>query len=103
MTKFELEGLLFEWDDDKYNENVRKHRVYFEDAAKVFTDDNAVILPDPVHSYDEERYIIIGQNKSKNILTVCHCERQGGKVTRIISSWKADKYEKQIYRTGGIL
>ena len=103
MIKFELGGLLFDWDDDKYIENIRKHGVYFEDAASVFNDENAVFLPDPEHSYGEERYIIIGQSKSKNLLTVCHCERQDGEVTRIISSWKADNYEKQIYRTGGIL
>ena len=35
---FELQGIEFEWDEEKYDVNVRKHNVKFEEAAEVFFD-----------------------------------------------------------------
>lgn len=35
---YELEGLEFEWDAEKYASNLNKHGVKFEDAAEVFFD-----------------------------------------------------------------
>jgi len=97
---FEYNELLFDWDEDKYNINVKKHGVYFEEAASVFADNNAVIVPDYVHSYGEERFIIIGFSDTKRLLTVCHCERQDGKITRIISARRAENIEKFLYEGG---
>ncbi|MBA3634657.1 MAG: BrnT family toxin [Acidobacteria bacterium] len=35
---FELQGINFEWDEEKYAANLRKHGVKFETAAEVFFD-----------------------------------------------------------------
>ena len=99
---FEYDGLKFDWDDDKYSINIEKHGIYFEEAASVFADENAVYLPDYSHSYYEERFIIIGFSQTKRLLTVCHCERQNGEVTRIISARKAGNVEKNIYKGGNL-
>ena len=98
---FEYNGLLFDWDEDKYKINVEKHGIYFEEAASAFVDDNAVIFPDDVHSYQEERFMLIGFSRSTKLLTVCYCERQNGEVTRIISARKAENTEKILYNKGG--
>ena len=35
---FQLQGVSFEWDAEKYTVNLWKHGVKFEDAAQVFFD-----------------------------------------------------------------
>ena len=35
---FRLRSIEFEWDDEKYAVNLRKHNVKFETAAEVFFD-----------------------------------------------------------------
>lgn len=35
---FTLQGIEFEWDEEKYALNLRKHGVKFEEAAEVFFD-----------------------------------------------------------------
>ena len=50
----------FEWDPKKAAANQRKHRVSFEEARTVFDDEEALLIPAPDHSDDEERYILMG-------------------------------------------
>ena len=50
----------FEWDPRKARENVRKHGVSFEEAVTAFSDDEALLLDDPDHSTDEERFVLLG-------------------------------------------
>ena len=40
--------------------NRRKHRVSFEEAETAFTDDNALLLDDPDHSGNENRFVLLG-------------------------------------------
>ncbi len=51
---------IFEWDDRKNGINIQKHGVSFEEAQTVFFDDNAVQLWDEEHSYDEDRFFMLG-------------------------------------------
>jgi len=44
----------FEWDPTKAKENLRKHRVSFERAAKVFLDPLMISVEDKKHSEEEE-------------------------------------------------
>lgn len=90
----------FEWDKNKNNINKRKHKVSFEEAKTVFLDYNALYMPDPEHSKDEECFIILGMSTKANLLIVCHCYRESESVIRIISARKADKGEQQIYFEG---
>ena len=93
MGEYSLNGLNFEWDDEKYQLNVKKHDVTFEMAARIFFDDNAIYYYDELHSDDEDRIKVIGM--VENILTVIYTER--GEVTRIISARHATKNEKEDY------
>ena len=92
----------FEWDPKKNKANIKKHGISFGEAQTVFDDGNAVIIPDHVHSRGEERFIIIGFSRKDRLLTVCHCERQNGKIIRIISARRAENTEKILYEGGSI-
>jgi uncharacterized protein len=35
---YQLQGVLFEWDETKAQTNIQKHGVTFEEAAEVFFD-----------------------------------------------------------------
>ena len=87
----------FEWDDNKNDENIRKHGVSFEEAMTVFDDDNALYKPDTDHSQDEDRFTILGFSISPRLLVVCHCYRESATVIRIISARKATKSESEQY------
>ena len=91
-----------EWDERKNQINIKKHNVSFEDAETVFQDIFAVYLDDDEHSFDEERFIIIGISETLDReLYVCYCLRgEDDEVTRIISARKASKQEIELYRGG---
>ena len=55
-----MKNITFEWDANKASINKKKHGVSFEDAKIVFYDENAVIINDPEHSKNEERFILLG-------------------------------------------
>ena len=55
----EMVGMLsFEWDESKNHINKKKHKVSFEEAKTVFYDPNALLISDPEHSTEEDRFII---------------------------------------------
>jgi uncharacterized protein len=90
--------LVFEWDERKTRANRAKHGVSFEEARSAFLDENARVVPDPEHSEDEERFVLLGLSTSLRVLVVCHCYRQKDEVIRIISARKADREEQRQYR-----
>ena len=92
-----MELLKFEWDENKNEINKKKHKISFEEAKTVFHDDNALLIDDPEHSEQEERFIILGTSAKANLLVVCHCYRHSETVIRIISSRKATKTETNQY------
>lgn len=92
--------IIFEWDENKNNLNKKKHKISFEEAKSVFYDSNALLISDPEHSYDEERFILLGLSKNLNLLVVCHCYRCSETVIRIISARKATKNETKQYNEG---
>jgi uncharacterized DUF497 family protein len=92
-----MDGLRFEWDDDKDKINIRKHGVSFEEARTVFFDENAIQFYDPDHSEDEERFILLGMSFQLRTLVVCHCWREEQAVIRIFSARKADRDEEREY------
>lgn len=89
----------FVWDENKNQTNIVKHNISFEEARTVFKDDCALVDFDPDHSESEDRFIIIGASNIGNLLTVCHCEREGG-VIRLISARRATKAEEKRYHDG---
>ena len=89
--------LSFEWDEDKNRINQKKHKVSFEEAKTVFYDERALVIDDPEHSQEEERFIILGMSARANLLIVCHCCRSSDSIIRIISARKATKTESSFY------
>ncbi len=87
----------FEWDRNKNESNKKKHGISFEEAASVFYDEMALVVDDPDHSEDEERFIILGLSKLANLLVVCHCYRGKDDKIRIISARRATKNESKYY------
>ena len=92
-----MELLKFEWDENKNRTNKVKHKISFEEAKTVFYDVEALVIDDPDHSEDEERFIILGESNKANLLVVCHCYRVSETVIRIISARKATKIESSQY------
>ena len=90
--------MKFDWDPAKAASNARKHKVTFEVAKTVFYDDFAVQFFDEEHSFNEERFLLLGMSSDARLLLVCHCEREDGDVIRIISARKATETEARHYR-----
>jgi len=95
-----MKTILFEWDENKNKTNIKKHGVCFEDAKTVFYDDDAILFDDPIHSSNEERFLIIGLSATNKTLIVSHCYRSNDNVIRIISARKATNSERKIYEEG---
>jgi hypothetical protein len=89
--------IKFDWDSAKARENERKHGVSFEEAQSVFYDDFARQFYDPESSEAEDRFLMLGMSNRARVLLVCHCERSGGEVIRIISARKATRTERVYY------
>ena len=92
-----MKWLSFNWDTRKNTLNRKKHGISFEEAQTVFVDENALLIDDPDHSIDEDRFILLGLSARLRILVVCHCYREQDDVIRIISARKATLSEKRQY------
>ena len=93
-----MKDLSFVWDPQKNILNQAKHDgVNFEEAKSVFYDECARVIFDPLHSSEEDRFIILGFSSKLRLLVVCHCYREAEALIRIISARKATKQEEKIY------
>jgi uncharacterized DUF497 family protein len=88
--------LRFEWNTDKAHRNLKKHGVSFDEAQTIFFDDNGILIHDPDHSDEEDRFILIGMSAQARVLVVGHTYREDH-VIRLISARKADSVERQQY------
>ena len=89
--------LRFEWDANKALANRRMHGVAFDEAVSVFYDECGLLIRDPDHSADEDRFLLLGLSTRLRLLIVCHCCRGPRESIRIISARKADRREQSIY------
>ena len=88
-------GYEFEWDADKARSNERKHGVSFDEAATVFADRFSLNMPDPSHSDEEQRFLVLGRSIRARLLVVAYAER--GPRTRLITARKASPTERRRY------
>jgi uncharacterized protein len=86
----------FEWDRTKAETNLRKHRVSFEDVARVLLDANRIETFDGRETYGEDRWKPVGLVEPA-LLAVVYTIRGSDDVIRIISARKADSYERAKY------
>ena len=93
-----MADLHFEWEPAKARANARKHGISFDEAETAFSDEHALVLPDPDHSSRrEERLVLIGLSAGLRVLVVVHCERENGNVIRLISARRATRSERAQY------
>lgn len=84
----------FEWDPAKEQLNVRKHKVRFSYAVRVFLDPNRLDVVDDREDYGEERRITRGRI-GERVFVVVYTDR--GEFIRLISARKADDSEEEDY------
>ena len=92
--------MIFEWDENKANANLRKHKIGFDEAETVFDDPLLVTFADEFHSIEEERFISIGLSNINRVLLVIHTEvsvNDSEISIRTISCRKATVAERKIY------
>lgn len=92
-----MSDLRFEWDQRKAAANHRKHGVSFPEAETAFADEFGLLLDDPDHSTDEDRFVLIGLSAALRVLVVVHCYRARDDVIRLISARKATAAERRQY------
>lgn len=84
--------MSFEWDPDKNNANIIKHKISFEDAKDIFS--GYVMETEDPRAYGEPRLWAIGET-SEVVLFVVYTWR--GQNRRIISARQASRKEREIY------
>jgi uncharacterized DUF497 family protein len=91
-------GLKFDWDEKKAAANLQKHGVSFEEAASSFGDPLSLTIPDPEHSEDEERCVLLGMTQGHRLVVVAHAEQAD--TVRLISARLATPAERRDYEEG---
>ena len=91
-------SVAFEWDPAKAKSSLRKHGVGFDEAVTAFSDVLSMTISDPLHSENEDRFVIIGESLRKRLLVVVHADH-GDKI-RIISARRANAHERKAYEEG---
>ena len=89
--------LRFDWDPKKDRDNQRDHKVAFEEAKTAFADEHGLLMADPDHSEDEDRFLLLGLSAKLRLLVVCHTYREEDEVIRLISARTADRSERNQY------
>ena len=89
--------MRFEWHRAKAQENLRKHRVSFDEAVTVFYDPLSATFEDEDHSADEARLMTVGYSARGRLLVVAHTNR--GASIRIISARRATVRERKRHET----
>ena len=88
--------MTFVWDEAKRQANLKKHRMDFADAEKVF-EGVTLTVEDDRFDYNEQRFITIGLLNGEFIV-IAHAEDASeNDLTRVISMRKATKYEQQLF------
>ena len=83
-----------EFDPDKAQSNLRKHRVSFAHAEQSLRDVRAITVADP-DAEGEPRFVTLGMDALGRVLVVVHTPR--GDRIRIISARKASPGEAENY------
>ncbi|MBV9068220.1 MAG: BrnT family toxin [Acidobacteria bacterium] len=83
------------WDPVKAAENLKKHRVSFEEARQIFNDPLRATYDDDEHSGNEDRYTSLGSTTAGKVLFVCYTLQEN--EARLISARLATRSEKRSY------
>lgn len=89
---------VFEWNKEKAEQNFKKHGISFEESTTVFADLLSLTIPDPLHSGEENRFVITGLSHQQRQLVVVFTEQE--ESIRIISARLATSRERKKYEEG---
>ena len=90
--------MAIEWDRKKAEANLREHGVSFAEVATVLTREFALTREDQ-DSVSEQRFVSLGMSGTCALLVVVYTHREPD-VYRLISSWKANKPQRNQYEKG---
>jgi|CXWL01.1.fsa_nt_gi uncharacterized DUF497 family protein len=85
---------MYEWDEAKRRENLRKHGVDFA-IVEGFDWDRSVLFEDTRERYLEQRWVAFGPIGDRLFALVFTA--RGDDVTRLISLREATKKERKLY------
>jgi uncharacterized protein len=88
-------SLVFEWDEEKAEANLKKHNVHFNEAKTIFNDTHSLTSFDHNHSQTEERWLELGISSFGRLLVVWYTESVD--VVRIIGARLATTAEVNAY------
>ena len=94
-----MAGLAFTWDPAKARANLSRYGISFDEAETAFSDEDAIVLPDPEHSVHGARFVLIGLSVGLRVLVVVHCEPDVSGAIRLISARRATRSERGQYAT----
>ena len=92
------DAVRFEWDPRKAAANLRSHGVSFAEAVTVLDDEHALTRQDP-DAHEEQRFVTLGLSDVAKLLVVVYMYREPD-VIRMISAWKANKLQRELYEEG---
>ena len=85
--------MKFEWDDEKNEENIRRHGIDFSDVVEMFNHPMLTQL-DTRRDYGEDRWIGVGLLKNTVAVTI-YLGWEDEETIRIISARKAPGHESK--------
>jgi len=85
----------FEWDPRKAAANLSTHGIAFVEAVTVLEDVFALTREDP-DAAEESRFVTLGLSDQGSLLVVVYAYREPD-IARIISAWKANKRQRDLY------
>ena len=90
----------FIWDDDKYKEVQRKHRVQFYEVVSAFEDPNGYEIPDPAGH--DGRWMWVGITAGGRILAIVFSDEELP-IHRLITAFDAERrWIDEYYKRSGI-
>jgi|SRR5579863_1499505 len=94
----DLEQIVgFDWDDGNSRKSADKHDVSQAEAESVFFSDPLIVLEDPKHSKEEQRFHALGRTIRGRGLHVTFTLRENGTLIRVISARDMNRKERQLY------
>ena len=86
----------FDWDSGNARKN-EKHGVSQTEAEQVFCNEPLLLLADPNHSKEEQRYHALGKTDAGRLLHITFTLRGNGALIRVISARDMHRKERGYY------
>ena len=93
---FDFDSLVgFDWDEGNKQKNWEKHQVDYTECEEVFFNKPLLIDDDTNHSFQEQRYYVLGRTDIERTLFLVFMVRNN--KIRVISARDQSKKERKIY------